>query len=189
MILQSQEDSSEPVSITTDSFNCMSKISNKVELSVSICIIVFSVFTSEFLIHKYIFSAPNPPEAIQSAEKQLSVPDVKWSEQPKTLIIALQASCHFCNESAPFYKRLIESAKGKNVKLVAVLPADVGESRAHLDKLGLADLEVKEASLDSIKVDGTPTLILVDDKGEVTNSWVGKLPPNKEIEVISKLLS
>ncbi len=73
--------------------------------------------------------------------------------------------------------------------MVAVFPTDIEESRAHLDKLGLTNLDVKQASLDSIQVDGTPTLILVNDKGEVTNYWVGKLPPNKEAEVISKLIS
>ncbi|MDQ3750112.1 MAG: hypothetical protein M3367_14050 [Acidobacteriota bacterium] len=58
-----------------------------------------------------------------------------------------------------------------------------------MNKLKLNDLDVKQASLDSLQVDGTPTLLLVNDKGEITNSWIGKLPPNKEAEVINKLLS
>ena len=117
------------------------------------------------------------------------MPDINWSEQNKTLIIALQTSCHFCNESAPFYKRLIEDVKSKNIKLVAVLPTDIEESKKHLDKLGLAAIDVRQSSLDSIQVNGTPTLILIDDRGEVINSWVGKLPPDKETEVLSKLTS
>lgn len=144
---------------------------------------------SAFLIHKYLFSSSNQPESIQAVNKQLTLPDINWSDQPKTIVIALQTSCHFCNESAPFYKHLIENIKGKNIKLVAVLPTEIEKSRAHLDKLGLNNLEIKQASLDSIKVDGTPTLLLVNDKGEITNSWVGKLPPDKEAEVISKLIS
>lgn len=103
--------------------------------------------------------------------------------------LQLQTSCHFCNESAPFYKRLIEDVKGKDIKLVAVIPTDIEKSRSHLDKLGLTNLDVKQASLNSIQVNGTPTLILIDQKGEIINSWVGKLPPNKEAEVISKLTS
>lgn len=70
-----------------------------------------------------------------------------------------------------------------------MLPTNVEESKKHLDKLGLAAIDVKQASLDSIKVDGTPTLILIDKKGEVISSWVGKLLPNKETEVISRLTS
>jgi len=167
----------------------MTKLSKKTELLISITIIVFSVFISGFLLHKYIFSSSSSPEPAQTINKQITLPDVTWSEQPKTVVIALQTSCHFCNESAPFYKRLIENIKGKNIKLVAVLPTAIEKSRAHLDKLGLNDLDIKQASLDSIEVDGTPTLLLVNDKGEITNSWIGKLPPNKEAEVINKLLS
>lgn len=175
----------------------------KTELFISISVIVLSVFASEYLIHKYIFAASTAPEAIQSTKPEItrgarkrapldvkSVPlDVNWSERSKTLILALQTSCHFCNESAPFYKRLISSAEGKNVKLVAVLPSNVEESRDHLNKLGLSSLDVKTASLDSIQVEGTPTLILVDDKGEIIDSWVGKLPPETEAEVIRRVTS
>ena len=117
------------------------------------------------------------------------MPDINWLDQPKTLIVALQASCRFCNESAPFYKRLIENTKNKNIKLVAVLPTDLEESKAHLNKFGLSELEVRQASLDSIQVEGTPTLLLVNSKGEVTDYWVGKLPPHKETEVLNKLTS
>lgn len=101
------------------------------------------------------------------------------------MILALQTSCHFCDESAPFYKHLIEKAKGKNIKLVAVLPSDIEESKKHLNKLGLTNIDVKQASLEV----GTPTLFLVDDKGRIINSWVGKLPPNKETEVVNTLIS
>lgn len=167
----------------------MTQPSKKVEVLISTAILILSVFISGFLIHKYIFSPSNPPESVRIVNKQITLPDVNWSEQSKTLIIALQTSCGFCNESAPFYKHLIESVKSKNIKLVAVIPTDIKESRTHLDKLGLTNLDVKQASLESIQVDGTPTLILVNDKGEITNYWVGKLPPDKESEVINKLIS
>ena len=167
----------------------MKNLSKKLESLISIFILLFCGFLSGFLIHKHFFSLPDQSQAIKTADKQITLPDINWSEQSKTLILALQTSCHFCNESAPFYKRLIEDVKGKNIKLVAVLPTDVEESKKHLDKLGLTAIDVKQSSLDSIQVNGTPTLILVDDKGEVTNYWVGKLPPNKESEVISKLTS
>lgn len=165
----------------------MTKLPKNVEQFISISILVFSVLLSAFLIHKYLFSSFNQPESIQAVNKQITLPDVSWSEQPKTLILALQTSCHFCNESAPFYKHLIERIKGKNIKLVAVFPTDIEESRAHLNKLGLTNIDVKQASLDSIQVRGTPTLILVNDKGEITNFWVGKLDPDKETEVFNKL--
>jgi hypothetical protein len=35
----------------------------------------------------------------------------------------------------------------------------------------------------------TPTLILTNEKGEITHFWVGMLPAEKENEVISRLNS
>ena len=167
----------------------MSKEFSKIELPITILIIVFSVFISEFLIHKYVFSEPFQAASVKTGNNQLNIPDIDWTEKDKTLILALQSSCGYCNESAPFYKRLIESVKGKKIKLIAVLPDNVEASRDHLNKLGLNDLDVRQASLESLPVNGTPTLMLVDNNGQITNSWIGKLSTNKEIEVLKKLFS
>lgn len=168
----------------------MSKLPKKVEIPISTFILISSILVSGFLVKKYLFSSSDWRAREQSAAgKQMNLPGINWAEQPKTLILALQTSCHFCNEGAPFYKRLIESVKDKNMKLIAVFPTDIEESKAHLNKLGITNMDVKQASLDSIQVRGTPTLILINNKGEVTNFWRGKLSPDKETEVLEKLIS
>ncbi len=172
----------------------MSKTHQKIELVANISIIVVALLLGGVLVHKYFFAAPpvasnQPPRLEPKIGSVMNVPDVNWSQQPKTLVLALQSSCRFCNDSAPFYKRVIESVKDKNVKLVAVFPTDVEESAAYLQKLGLTNMEVKQSSLNGLQVSGTPTLILTNDKGEVTNYWVGKLTPDKETEVINQLNS
>jgi thioredoxin-related protein len=121
--------------------------------------------------------------------KQVSLPDENWSAQSKTVVLALQTTCRFCHESAPFYKRLIESAKGKNIKFVAVFPQAIEESTAYLNKLGLTGLEAKQAPISQLEASGTPTLILTNERGEVISYWVGKLTPDKEIEVVNKVIS
>jgi hypothetical protein len=131
-----------------------------------------------------------PPMRLQPITgTKLDLSGEDWSKQPKTLVLALQTTCHFCNESASFYKRIIDEVQAKNIKLIAVLPTGVEESKAHLDELGLNGIEIKSMPLDSIRVGGTPTLILTNDKGEVTDFWVGKLAPDKEAELINKLNS
>jgi hypothetical protein len=159
------------------------------ELGVSVITIVLSVFLSEFLIHRYIFEPGAPQPVTVTRVKPPGPTNIEWAAGSKTLILALQTSCHFCNESAPFYKRLMASAAGHDIRLVAVLPSEVNSSTDHLHKLGLSGLEVRSASLDSIHVRGTPTLIFVNDKGEVTDQWVGKLAADREDEVIQKITS
>ena len=80
----------------------MTKFPKKLEQFISISILVSSVLVSAFLIHKYLFSLPNQPESIEAINKQINVPDINWSEQPETLIIALQTGCHFALKARHF---------------------------------------------------------------------------------------
>lgn len=80
-----------------------------------------------------------------------------------------------------------ETAGDSNIRLVAVLPDTLDQSQQYLSYLGVSVNEVRQASLKSIGVGGTPTLILVDKDGQVAVSWIGKLPPGKEVEVLKRL--
>lgn len=168
----------------------MNKFSQKVELVANILIIVAIVALVGILVQRYFFPVKSTNQFINlqaSIGTKVNLPDVDWVRQSKTLILVLESTCRYCNESAPFYRRLTQEIQGKNVSLIAVFPTKVEESRKHLNELGLSSLEVKQASLDMLQVIGTPTVILTNDKGEVTHSWVGKLSVDKELDLISKL--
>jgi thioredoxin-related protein len=169
----------------------MSKVSQKIELTANVLIIVVAVLLVGVVVQKYFFgSSSNPPTRLQpTVGSKINVPEVDLSAQPKTLLLVLQKDCKYCTESADFYKRLLEKTQNKNIKLVAVLPGKIEESKTYLDKLGINNLEVKQSSLDNLQTGGTPTLILTNNKGEVTNFWIGKLPADKEDEVITQLNS
>jgi thioredoxin-related protein len=169
----------------------MSKVNQKVELTANILIIVVAVLLVGVIVQKYFFgSSSNAPTRLQpTVGSKLNVPEVDLSTQPKTLVLVLQKDCKYCTESADFYKRLLENTQNKNIKLVAVLPGKVEESKTYLNGLGINNLEVKQSSLDNLQTSGTPTLILTNNKGEVTNFWIGKLPADKEEEVIGQLNS
>lgn len=111
-----------------------------------------------------------------------------WAKSEKTLIMALSTTCHFCAESTPFYQKLVGQRTGRSdVRLVAVMPQPVDEARHYLSEHAINVDEVRQASLNSISVRGTPTLVLVDGTGAVVRSWVGKLPPEREIEVVDTI--
>jgi 2-keto-3-deoxy-6-phosphogluconate aldolase len=84
----------------------------------------------------------------------------------------------------PAYQRLVKEG---GVRLIAVVPQDAAEGRAYLDRLNVPIGDIRQMPLGAIGVEGTPTLMLVDDKGVVLNSWVGKLPTSTEAEVLSKI--
>lgn len=162
----------------------------KIELLANVAIIAVAVLLAVVLVRQYVLpggrDAADAAPRIQKGAK-VEVAGVDWSKSNRTLILALQKGCHFCTESAPFYKRLAPAASEKNVRVVAVLPQTLEEGRGYLADMGVPVSEVAQASLDSINVPGTPTLILVDDKGVVIDSWVGKLPVAGEEQVLTRL--
>ncbi|MFN2597666.1 MAG: peroxiredoxin family protein [Pyrinomonadaceae bacterium] len=119
----------------------------------------------------------------------MQIPGVDWAGSGQTLVLAVSDSCHFCSESADFYRRLAqEKAWPGSVRLIAVLPQEVDRGREYLDKLGVSVDQVEQAQLSSIGVRGTPTLLLIDSTGSLKTSWVGKLTPDKEGEVLNRVV-
>jgi hypothetical protein len=70
------------------------------------------------------------------------------------------------------------------VKTLAVLPQPVAEAQEYLASEGVHVDEIRQAELSSIGVRATPTWMIVDKAGMVTNIWEGKLPPSEEDEVL-----
>jgi thioredoxin-related protein len=167
----------------------MNSLYRKVELLSNIAIIVVALLLGVVLFKHYIIGSPGAADVkAVSAGAKISLPDVNWGNSRQTLLIVLSQGCHFCSESVPFYQRLAEEVKSHgDIRLLAVLPQSPGEGQKYLDDLGVPIKDVKQAELSSIPVRGTPTLVLVDSKGVVTDAWIGKLPADKEAEVISKL--
>jgi hypothetical protein len=71
--------------------------------------------------------------------------------------------------------------------LIAVLPQPVDESRKYLKELGVVVDEVKQFRLDSMGVEGTPTLLMANSSGKVVDSWRGRLSAEKEADVLNRL--
>ena len=160
----------------------------KLETVTNMAILLAVLILGYLFIEKYFLSENTQPQPTEIAKgTKISLPEISWEQNKKTLLLVLQKDCHFCSESMPFYKTLVQKSKEKGIKLVAVLPNSREESIQHLKENGVEIQEVIQASSKNINVQGTPTLILTNDKGEVLNSWIGKLPSEKEQEVIGNL--
>lgn len=173
----------------------------RIELAANLAIIIVSCLLATVLVKNHLLTKPpdsanpvadrinansQPPrESSIMAGTKLSVADMEFAGSGQTLILAISSTCHFCTESASFYKKLVES-RG-STRLVALMPQPVEEGRKYLNKLGVSVDEVRQLPLGSIGVQGTPTLILLDASGVVRNSWMGFLPPEAELGVLKAL--
>src|SRR5436309_2057981 len=96
----------------------------------NIAIIVVCAIAAVVLIRNQFFpkqaAGPDNMPMIEKGEKYAQLKDVVPAGSNRALVVAVQPGCHFCNDSMPFYKRLIDerNQKGSGVKFVAAVPSD-----------------------------------------------------------------
>jgi len=163
-----------------------SKAARKIEMAANIAIIIAALAVVLIFIRNYTQKPAGPPPTIATGTK-LPLQDVNWQSSEKNLVLVVSTTCHFCTESAGFYRELVSQCKQQHVRTIAVLPQVVPEAESYLKNEGVTVDEVRQSALSDIKVYGTPTLLLVDSGGIVRNVWEGKLPDKQEKEVLAKL--
>jgi hypothetical protein len=165
---------------------------SKLENLANLATILVSLLLSAVLVKVFLLpqSAPAPgrPQPQAGMNIKQSLPGVDWAKNKRTLVLAISTQCHYCTESAPFFQR-IQKERATDLKLVAVLPQAVDESRKYLEGEGVQVDDVKQAPVASIGVTGTPTMLLVNASGVVTNIWVGKLEPGQQGQVLDVLMN
>jgi hypothetical protein len=157
-----------------------------IEIGANIGIVIVALLCILIWVKNYGTRSDHRTQSITFGT-QLSLKDVKWNYHQNTIIFALSTSCHFCNESAPFYRDLVKKCAHEHVHTIAVLPQPMQEASSYLRGEGVSLDEIKSASLGTIQVSGTPTLILVDQYGKVQDAWIGKLSLEQEKQVFSRL--
>ena len=172
--------------------------SRKLEAAANASIILLAAVASMVLV-KNSFLKPAPvaakpasriSESVPPAGTRISLPGVNWGASERNLIVALSTNCHFCSESSPFYQRLASEAQQSHAfRLIGVLPQESSEGSKYLEGMGVKMDQVVQSPLESIRTRGTPTLILVDNNGVVRQTWVGRLTPDKESDVIRSVAS
>jgi len=167
----------------------LTNISKKIEIAANIAIVVVAFLLTTVLVKNYLINRHLESADVSSidplASPDLNSLNIDWRVKRETLVLAVSTTCHFCTESAGFYKQLAQH-RG-SIRIVAVLPQPVDEGKRYLDGLGITVDDIKQASLSTINVTGTPTLILVNEDGKVSKTWIGKLDSQKEIEVLEKM--
>jgi hypothetical protein len=166
----------------------MNHLHKRVELVANIANILVAVSLAAVLVKRFVFT-PRTENTIQSnVGNKLSQPDIDWTKSDKNVVLMLSNTCHFCTESAPFYKRLVqEQTQHGTFRLTAVLPQPVSDGQKYLSGLGVEISEIKQLVPGAIRIQGTPTILLVNNAGVVTQEWLGKLTAEEENEVLSRL--
>jgi len=166
------------------------KPSGKMEAAANGATIVVAVLLSVVLIKVYLLPKRAAPRTVPGptvgTNLKTALPGVNWHKNGRTLLLAISTQCHFCRASTPFFRTLVAKA-GNKIKIVAVLPQPVDVAQKYLNGEGVRVDQVEQADLNRIGVRGTPTMLLVNSAGVVTNVWVGELQPTQQSHVLSVL--
>lgn len=161
----------------------------------NIAIILVCAIAAFVLIRNQFFPSqqrmPGAPPQVEKGESFDQLKAVVPAGTNRALVVAVSPTCHFCNDSMPFYKRLIDerNQKGSQVKVIAAVPAEEAkaeEAKKFADAGAQPDGMV-HVDFSSIKVPGTPTLLLVDNNGKVLDVWVGKQDEKGEQDILEAL--
>ena len=163
-----------------------SKIRKRGAILLNVLVIGFALALAVVLARTYIFSSE--PKLIAIGDR-ISLSDTPPVEAGKRLVVLfLRSDCVFCTKSAEFYKAVSAGlAQSANTRVIAVFSTIDSRSDEYMGELGLADLQMVRASLGSLGIAETPTIVLIDDANTVQEVWRGKLSRKQEVEFKQKL--
>ncbi|CAN5340982.1 hypothetical protein BH20ACI1_BH20ACI1_16490 [soil metagenome] len=153
----------------------------------NIAVIILAVVLTVVLVQKFYFGSSNVPQRIKAGDK-ISIAGLDFNQNEKTILIALQPNCRFCAESADFYKTLQESVSSKGgFHSIALFSPEIQNEKEYLQTLNVKFDEIKKVSFETLKIQATPTTLIINKEGKVESVWNGKLSPQREDEFFSQL--
>jgi thioredoxin-related protein len=166
---------------------------SRLDIAANVAIIVVCAIASFVLIRNQFFppAPPAPPGAVKEGERLDALRSVVPAGAERTVVLAVSPQCHFCNESMPFYKRLLDKRNraGSSTRFVAAVPTTQArdEEAKTFAASGIKPDALVQVDFHALKVPGTPTLMLVDRDGKVLGVWVGKLDERRERDILARL--
>src|SRR5262249_36367789 len=155
------------------------------EMATNIAILIVAVLMGVVLVQRYILAPGKPAPPTVSVGTAVFLPDIYLAGDGRTQVLPVQEGGDLLSERAPFYQRLVREASNNHIPVVAVFPQTIESGQKYLNDIKVPINNVRQATLKSIGVGGTPTLLLVDNTGKIVTGWIGKLAPDQEMEVLS----
>ena len=157
------------------------------ETATNFAVLCTCVLIGYVAVTRFVLPQANRQNETLAVGTKLKVTSIDWSQHDQTLVLALSTQCHFCSQSAEFYRRAVSAADGKQTHIIAVLPQATVDSRLYLEQLGVNVTDIRQLPLETVGVKATPTVLLVDNNGVIAKAWVGKLPASNEAEVLAQV--
>jgi len=165
---------------------------SKLESAANIATVFVGIAVCLTVVQRYRVSGapPHRPAAYAVSDNLSGALPVTFAAADRTAIVVVQTGCRFCENSIPFYRRLIAERNRlkSNVQIVFVAPArDTGIQASLALKGVVPDTLLHTGEGVGLHVVATPTLIVADRDGKVVSSLMGELADAEQREVFVAL--
>ena len=161
-----------------------------IELLSDLAVVAIALLLGFMVARSYFLG----PEILQSShlkpgQRLEAVKEIPWGSHEQILLLALRRGCSLCEDSIPFYKKLVDmqTSGAINAEIVAVFPDDSVATREYLESSGLEVRSIPNFRLRKLEISMTPAVLLVNRNGEVLGSWGGLLSPRQEEDLLNAI--
>ena len=130
----------------------------KIEQIANIAVILLALVVGAVFLKDRLSYDPQPNQ-IRVGDKLTHLDGWDWGAHDRTLMLVLRKGRHFCEDSVPFYQRLVATQQqdGSTTALIAVFPDTADAVKEVMKSEGLDVRGLAEVPLEGLKVSGTPT--------------------------------
>jgi rhodanese-related sulfurtransferase len=170
------------------------RMSRSLMIALDLCLVIGVMATCWHLapgVSPFFAFGKKPPELppIANVGTRLRLQALWPSTQyERTAVLMVDTNCQACALSRPFYKRLADEARaGRNTRFVVLTEEPVEVARPWLLAEGVEVQVVHIGDRRSFGFLGTPSLVITDSKGEVTDIVLGVLGESHADRFIARL--
>jgi hypothetical protein len=150
---------------------------------------LLSLASLTFVIVRFHFLGDPSEVSPKTFQIPMLSPGYDWSQRSYTAVVAIRDGCHFCEDSAPFYRHLVSMEQRGEIKahIIFVLPDSESIGKLDIPENAVGTQVFYKVPLKSLGVTGTPTILLVNNSEQIVRVWRGELSQHEENRAISFL--
>jgi hypothetical protein len=132
-------------------------------------------------------AGPARPVPLKAGEAFPKLAGLQQEPGKSSLLLVVRSGCKYCAESVPFYQELVREVRSSKipVQLVGVCLESEKACADYFAQIKVAVDATIGAPRGLEKIQGTPTIVMLDPSGKVAETWVGALNPDREKAVIA----
>lgn len=126
----------------------------KIEVVANLTVVLLALVVGSIFVKDRFFNPRLQVNEVKAGDRLAHLDGLDWGAHDRTLILVLRKGCHFCEDSVPFYQRLLATQRedGSTAALIAVFPDTEEAVKEVIKSQGLDIRALPSVSLEGLAV-------------------------------------